>query len=248
MRMATLGRSRHERGYGTAWDKLRNVALQRDKWLCVACMAKDRITPAKEVDHIIRKAGGGTDDLDNLQSLCTPCHADKTRMESGGAAVISVDGWPIEPPDKRWGYSIPDGVRPSGIPVVLISGPPAAGKSTYVETNAQPEDMRIDFDIYRQRVGGVKWDTRWSVRRKAFAMRQADIRSLEHRTQGKCYLIVTAPTKRERDRWCEALGNVTVVVVDTPAAVCVKRINADPKRRDASVMMIRAVKNWWDVD
>ena len=36
---------------------------------------------AKEVDHIITKAKGGTDDPDNLQSLCVQCHREKTARE-----------------------------------------------------------------------------------------------------------------------------------------------------------------------
>ena len=36
---------------------------------------------ATEVDHIKRKEDGGTDAIDNLQSLCGPCHATKTAKE-----------------------------------------------------------------------------------------------------------------------------------------------------------------------
>lgn len=34
---------------------------------------------AFEVDHIKPRAKGGTDDLENLQALCTACHAVRTR-------------------------------------------------------------------------------------------------------------------------------------------------------------------------
>ena len=71
-----------ERGYGHAWRKLRAQVLERDGYLCQACKAKGRITPATEVDHIINKASGGTDDIDNLQALCKPCHKAKTQTES----------------------------------------------------------------------------------------------------------------------------------------------------------------------
>ncbi|WP_407047632.1 HNH endonuclease [Vibrio cholerae] len=40
------------------------------------------ITAATDVDHIINKACGGTDAESNLQSLCKPCHKEKTRSES----------------------------------------------------------------------------------------------------------------------------------------------------------------------
>ena len=96
--MAWAKTSRHERGYGNAWDKLRKLVLQRDKHLCQPCLAKRRVTPATQVDHITPKAKGGTDDLDNLQGICGPCHEAKTTIESGGRVrkAIGLDGWPVE--------------------------------------------------------------------------------------------------------------------------------------------------------
>ncbi|EML2487243.1 HNH endonuclease [Providencia rettgeri] len=73
------GKSRHERGYGSKWDKIRPRILQRDKHLCQNCLP--RAVEAKTVDHIIPKAHGGTDDDNNLQSLCWPCHKTKTATE-----------------------------------------------------------------------------------------------------------------------------------------------------------------------
>ncbi|MCI9500189.1 MAG: HNH endonuclease [Enterobacter hormaechei subsp. steigerwaltii] len=67
--------------YGAKWQKLRTAALQRDRGLCMLCLADGRAVPANEVDHIIALAHGGTDVLDNLQSLCTPCHRHKTARE-----------------------------------------------------------------------------------------------------------------------------------------------------------------------
>jgi 5-methylcytosine-specific restriction protein A len=40
------------------------------------------VTLAREVDHITPKAEGGNDDEANLQALCSPCHAAKTKQES----------------------------------------------------------------------------------------------------------------------------------------------------------------------
>ena len=78
-------RSRHERGYGTAWDKLRRRVLIRDKHLCQPCLRVQRVTPAREVDHITPKAQGGTDALENLSAICKNCHAEKTAKEAAEA-------------------------------------------------------------------------------------------------------------------------------------------------------------------
>lgn len=63
-------------GYGRAWQKLRMFVLRREP-MCRSCGAA-----ANEVDHIRPRSMGGTDDLDNLQPLCKPCHSRKTLKES----------------------------------------------------------------------------------------------------------------------------------------------------------------------
>ena len=74
--------SRHERGYGSSWDALRKRILSRDKGLCQPHLKQGKYRPAREVDHIICKAEGGTDDDDNLQAICTECHKEKTAEEA----------------------------------------------------------------------------------------------------------------------------------------------------------------------
>jgi 5-methylcytosine-specific restriction protein A len=64
------------------WDATRRRILDRDGWTCRACSRY-----AAEVDHIIRN--GGEHDA-NLQSLCAPCHRDKTRAEAARAKRASM--------------------------------------------------------------------------------------------------------------------------------------------------------------
>ena len=89
--------SRHQRGYGAAWDRLRREILERDRHLCQPCRKRDVITTATQVDHVKPKAKGGTDDPANLQSICTPCHTAKTTRENGGKMHPAIDknGWPL---------------------------------------------------------------------------------------------------------------------------------------------------------
>ena len=74
--------SRHERGYGYAWEKLRAQIMKRDGYQCQECKRQGRLTAARDVDHIVNKARGGDDDPANLQALCRPCHVAKTQAES----------------------------------------------------------------------------------------------------------------------------------------------------------------------
>lgn len=45
----------------------------RDGWRCRSCGTHERLT----VDHVIPLALGGTDDLENLQTLCERCNSVK---------------------------------------------------------------------------------------------------------------------------------------------------------------------------
>ena len=72
------GNSRTVRGYGWGWITMRARYLRMHP-LCVACGAT-----ASDVDHVIPKARGGTDDASNLQALCHACHSRKTARESSG--------------------------------------------------------------------------------------------------------------------------------------------------------------------
>ena len=88
----------HERGYGKHWRKARAAALARDDYLCQDCLVKGRATPATQVDHVIPKAKGGGDELDNLRSLCRTHHDEKTARDNGWRVKreIGPDGWPVE--------------------------------------------------------------------------------------------------------------------------------------------------------
>lgn len=71
-----------------AWKLTRRQALERDDFCCVICKRDhNRMVEAKIVDHIIpindtRNRGKELClSLDNLQSLCVRCNAQKTRLD-----------------------------------------------------------------------------------------------------------------------------------------------------------------------
>lgn len=64
-----------KRGYGARWQRLRRMYLRQHP-VCVLCGR-----PATDVDHILPKRRGGSDDESNLQALCPDCHARKTNQE-----------------------------------------------------------------------------------------------------------------------------------------------------------------------
>lgn len=100
--------SRQSRGYDYRWEKQRKLVIERDKGLCQICLKAGRITPGRDVDHIVSKARAKqlgwdrdrTDALSNLALACVPCHKAKTEQEQGKTKHapkprIGADGWPI---------------------------------------------------------------------------------------------------------------------------------------------------------
>lgn len=62
--------------------------------LCAVCLKESIVRSATDVDHIMPKSQGGTDDWDNLQALCKSHHSEKTAREDGrwGTPVTAGEG------------------------------------------------------------------------------------------------------------------------------------------------------------
>jgi len=68
--------------YGRTWRRIRDQQLAKYP-LCEQCEKAGKITPAREVHHIKPLSKGGTNESDNLMSLCTSCHSEITAREGG---------------------------------------------------------------------------------------------------------------------------------------------------------------------
>lgn len=67
-------------------DRIREVILKRDNCKCVECGC----TESLHVHHKIHKKNGGTDELSNLITLCSRCHALKHQDEPIYSAMRKV--------------------------------------------------------------------------------------------------------------------------------------------------------------
>ncbi|WUR15699.1 HNH endonuclease signature motif containing protein [[Empedobacter] haloabium] len=72
---------RIERKRGSAGVKDRAAIKARDCGLCRKCGALGSV-----VDHIVPLWKGGSDEPENKQTLCDPCHQDKTAQEANERA------------------------------------------------------------------------------------------------------------------------------------------------------------------
>jgi 5-methylcytosine-specific restriction protein A len=104
--------------YSTAqWKRLRLLKLATDP-TCYACALRGRIAPAVAVDHMKAVSAGGDPfpPLEELMSLCAPCHNEKTNAVDRPDRHRSlrrfkgfdVHGNPIDPADDWHGGGASD--------------------------------------------------------------------------------------------------------------------------------------------
>lgn len=212
---------------GRPWRRLRDQVLLRDAYLCQPCLRAGVLQAAREVDHIKPISNGGTDDWENLQSICLPCHRAKSLVESR-------DG-------QRKAAAIPTFGRKPLVPVTLVCGPSGSGKTTYVRQNAAPNDLILDMDEIISRLSGLPWyeaGPEWV--QPALHERNARLGALANPSQyGKCWLIVQAPTCSERRKWREMLS-ADVVLFAIDADVCKARVVGRPGKIWAGL-----IDRWW---
>jgi 5-methylcytosine-specific restriction protein A len=191
------------------------------------------LTLGNIVDHVIAKAEGGTDELDNLRVICKPCHVMKTAKEAArGGGRVSAE---------------PDWLPESTVPVVVVCGPPGSGKSTYVQKRAATTDLVLDVDVIAAELFGqpLYYATK-EQRLAAVRYRNKMLASLADKECGypKVWLIAMAGTPDRREFWRRKYGDL--VIMDTPKDECIQRVILDERRtaeakRDAQV----AIRQWW---
>jgi len=70
-----------QRGYDTEWQKIRAAYLAAHPW----CVVKECPPhPATEVDHIVARSEGGTNDFINLRGYCRSHHSMRTAQDQPG--------------------------------------------------------------------------------------------------------------------------------------------------------------------
>lgn len=220
--------------YGAAWQRARLVYLAANP-LCVECLAVDRVTPARDVDHVVPHRGDLARfwDRSNWQSLCATCHKIKTAREDGGFGTTAG--------------RFPN-VRPSRVPFVLVAGPPGAGKSSWVRARLGAGVLVLDLDLIlaeltHRPIYARASDDEWRRALRVRNARLAELAEFPPRYAG-AFLIASAPTLAERSWWRER--GARVVVLATPLVECERRIRADPRRDpQCAARHVEVARKWW---
>lgn len=216
-----------ERGYGGSHRKLRKMVMAEEP-LCRHCLERGKLTPSREMDHI----DGDPWNLhrDNLQMLCKPCHSRKTAREDGAFDSLQF----------------PKFKKPSCC-VVMVCGPPGAGKSSYVSERATPHDLVIDLDHIRAAVTGTPLYHSQDADSldKALSHRNRMLRGLHRRAEDTVYIIITGARKSDRDWWQDRLG-AEIVILDTDLEECLRRIDKDERRTEEVKKLHKEIaRAWW---
>jgi predicted kinase len=158
-----------------------------------------------------------------------------------------VEALVIEPREVVMGPELfwPKNVRPSAVPLVIVCGPPAAGKSTYVASRRQPGDIVIDLDLIVMELGGDSRTTDRAIRKRALMERNNRLRLLHTRESGRAWFITTAPSGSTRRQWSRLLKPECVLLMPTPADECLRRVGMDPERSASRAEQTRIIEYWW---
>jgi len=227
--------SAQERGYDSVWAKLAKAHRAAEP-LCRRCWADGVVTLGQLVDHIVTVEEAPHLRLvdSNLQTLCRDCHKEKTYGEDLAGRAVGKPIW----------------LKPSKVPLTIVCGPPGAGKSTWVRAQAGRDDLVLDLDVIACEVAGVPFTHAWDRKHLQDALharnRMLGRLSKKGRPWPRAWLIVSEPTPDGRQWWADTLVPDRIVVLETPALVCLQRAANDHDRTGRRDAMQRAVGAWWD--
>lgn len=126
--------------------------------------------------------------------------------------------------------------------VVLVAGPPCAGKSTYVASRRGPGDLVADFDEVARRLGSPgKWMHSRSVGDAAEREMQSLIDRVADIELGVAWVVRCVPDPFERCGLAERLRAEAVVLLPSVATLTVRA-----RERPAPAETIRSIWRWLD--
>ena len=127
--------------------------------------------------------------------------------------------------------------------LIVVTGPPAAGKSTWIEAHAKAHDIVIDLDRISRALAGPgapSWSQDPTLLRVAHKARYAAMyEAFEVRDKVDVYLIHTMPSRKALARYKRL--DAKVIAVDPGRSVVMQRIEAmrDPEMR-------RVASRWYN--
>jgi 5-methylcytosine-specific restriction endonuclease McrA len=225
------------------WEKLRWSVLLRDQFTCQICFRLEGDTSRLVCDHVephrgnVEKFWAGP-----FQTLCKGCHDGVKQKEEIAARAAGLEVYGGKPASYR-----PEWLRPSAIPLTIVCGPPASGKSYYVRQHAGSTDLVIDLDMIVADLSGQPVSHRWDRERwlqMALRKRNAMLGELsKHPAWPRAWLIMTEASAERRAWWADKMQPKAVVVIEASEAQCMAHASYDAGRDMHRTMLM--VRRWW---
>ncbi|MFJ1808535.1 MULTISPECIES: AAA family ATPase [unclassified Streptomyces] len=124
----------------------------------------------------------------------------------------------------------------------VITGPPASGKSSWIQSHATARDIVIDLDLITRALtgpGAPQWNQDPTILRVAHRARYAALdEAIQVRDKADVYLIHTMPSAKAMAKYKRL--DARIVTVDPGEAIVMQRIEA---MRDTD--MRRVATRWY---
>lgn len=124
--------------------------------------------------------------------------------------------------------------------VYLVYGAPCSGKSTWVESVCNPDDLIIDIDrIWTALCVSDKYHKPNRIKSNVFGVRDALLEQVKIRKGmwRNCYIIGGFPLKTDRDRICETLRAREIFISESMETCLDRALTEDWKRY---------IRDWFD--
>lgn len=216
------------------WIALRDQVRRESGGMCEWPGCKER---GQRIDHKLERKDRPDLALvrSNLWNLC-PSHdgrktAEEKRIRGGDVPASNHPEW----------------LLPSAIPLLIVCGPPASGKTTWAREQLAGRGELIDLDEIMAELSGLPlYQAGREWLNPAVRQRNNMLGSLSRRPKWqRAALIVGEPSAERREWWAEKLRPTRVVVMETPEDVCIQRLNADPRRTSRGIELATAIHEWW---
>lgn len=123
--------------------------------------------------------------------------------------------------------------------VFIVYGSPCAGKSTWVEEVAEPDDLILDLDRIWEAIGlADRYHKNNRLRQNVFGIRDCIIDQIRIRKGmwRNAYIIGGYPLRSDRDRLCDMLG-ATPVYIEATRDECLARAETEEWKD--------YIEEWW---
>jgi predicted kinase len=212
---------RSRNGY-TRQERLRRADavrahVEQHGWTCPGWEREPHPAENLTADHIVPTGLGGAQGGE-LRVLCRSCNSAR-------------------------GSSMASETRVPGLEVVLVAGPPCAGKNRYISEHADPEDLVLDLDALSEAMSLA--GTYEFIPAHLPIVTEARDAALERLLLGghqvcRCWVISTAPERKRREHFRRRYGARSVVLW-WPEETCLLRAMSERPPQ-----WQQYVRNWFD--